>query len=178
MSSLSDRYSAERTAFGRLKKLCESKVVRWEYWDRPVWHWDPYYFLEARQKPKRVTKDKAWFGYGYDKENRVAVIHQFSIGKPGNLHAMEFLRYSGNKIAGSDFIAEALYEGNKVVGSDFQAGGVLADVFEATLSGGRIVRVEHLIGGLRHGIGRRLNGKEIRSPRSWRGGADARPIAR
>jgi hypothetical protein len=57
---------------------------------------------------------------------------------------MTFLRHSGDKIIGSDFFPEAVYSGNRVVGNDWQAGGVLADVFEATLSSGKVVRLERL----------------------------------
>lgn len=74
-SALYSRFNAEEKAFSRLRKLCESKVVRWEYWDWPEWHWEPDYFLDARQKGKRVTKARAEFGYGCDKEDKVAVIH-------------------------------------------------------------------------------------------------------
>jgi hypothetical protein len=127
MSSLTDRFLAEDKAFGRLKKLCESKVVRWRYWDWPAWHWDPDYFLEGRQKPKQVAKQKARFGYGYDKDNRVVVVQQL-FGRPNKIVCVEFLRHSGNRIVGSHFLDD----------------GKLADVFEATLSEGRIVRVERL----------------------------------
>jgi hypothetical protein len=127
MGLLSNRFCSEEKAFGRLKKLCESKVVRWRYWDWPKWHWDPDYAMEARQKAKQVTKQQADFGYGYDKENRVVVIQDL-FGKPIEMEAVEFLRYSGNKMVGSHFLVS----------------GKLTNVFEATLSGGRIVRVERL----------------------------------
>ena len=127
MSLLTDRFLAEDKSFGRLKKLCESKVVRWKYWDWPEWHWDPDYFMEARQKPKQVAKEKARLGYGYDKDNRVVVVQEL-FGRPNKIECVEFLRHSGNKIVGSHFLDD----------------GKLADVFEATLSGGRIVRVERL----------------------------------
>jgi hypothetical protein len=139
MNPLLERFHAEKKAFNRLKKLCESKVV-------PKWHWEPDYHLESRQKGKEVPKERAWFGHGYDKENRVVVSHRYSIGSnPRMLHAMTFLRWSGKKVIGSEFIAEGISdERDIVIGSDFQVGGVLLDVFEATLSEARIVRVEHL----------------------------------
>jgi len=145
MSALLDRFWSERKskAFGRLKRLCESKVVRWDYWDWPKWHWDPYYFLGKGWKPKRVQKNRAQWGYGYDKENRVVVIQQFGgIGNADNLHSMQFLRWSGNKIVGSEFLGATIYSGDRVAGTDFKLGGDVADVFEATLSEGQIVRVE------------------------------------
>jgi hypothetical protein len=147
MGALLDRFSSERNAFVRLKKLCESKVVRWEYWDWPEWHWEPDYFLEARQKPKRVKKDQAEFGYGLDRNNRVVLVHKFEFGDPEEVHAMYFLRYSGNKLIGSEFLGATVYEGNKVLGADFERGGSVIDVFQATLSDSRIVRVERLHSG-------------------------------
>jgi len=94
------------------------------------WHWQPDLFLALRRIAKRVPKGQATVGYGYDKENRVVLIYEFGFEKPQKLKAMEFLRYSRDKIVGSHFRA---------------AGGVLADVFEATLAEGCIVRVERLM---------------------------------
>lgn len=148
-SALCSRFIAEEKAFSRLRKLFESKVVRWEYWDWPEWHWEPDYFLDAGQKSKHVTKARAKFGYGYDKENKATVIHEFDefggFGCADNLHSMQFLRWSGRKIVGSQFHGATVYAGDRVAGTDFKLGGQLTDVFEVTLSEGRIVRVEHLM---------------------------------
>lgn len=131
MNPLEQRFFAEERAFFRIRKLCESKVVRWDYWQRPRWYWDPELILEQRREPKRAPKDKARFAYGYDNEGRVPVIHQFSQRYPQELDSVQFLRYSGNKIIGSQVQED-----------------MLADVFEASLSEGRIVRVEHFVTGI------------------------------
>jgi len=144
MNPLLKRFNSERKVFATLRKRSESQVVRWEYWNWPKWNWDPDDALELRRIAKRVPKERASNGYGYDKENRVIVIQQFR-GNPPKLWWMEFLRYSGDKMMGSHFLAGAIYSENKVIGNDFQAGGVLANVFEATLSSGRIVRAERLM---------------------------------
>ena len=148
MSQLLERFHAERNAFERIRKQSESKVARWAYWDRPDWFWDPEYVVKywSSRPPQRTQKEKARYAYGYDDKKRVTVIHSFSFGDPRKLNSMEFLRYSGDRIVGSHFIAEAIYSGNMVVGNDWEAGGVLADLFEATLSGGRVVKVEQLYG--------------------------------
>ncbi|GEM_PF-3474010 len=131
MNPLEKRFFAEEGAFIRIRKLCESKVVRWDYWQWPRWHWDPELVLEAPAKPKRAPIDKARFAYGYDNEGRVTVIHEFSQRHAQELNSMQFLRYSGNKIIGSEVQED-----------------MLADVFEASLSEGRIVRVEHFVTGI------------------------------
>src|SRR5947208_2880870 len=125
MNPLLERFHKERKAFNRLRKVCESKVVRWEYWNWPLWYWDPEDFLEVRKYAKRVSKDKAHFGLGHDKDGKVVLIHQFDvIGEPRKLLYMDFLRYAGNKIVGSQFLE-----------------GDLCEVFECNLAQGRIVRL-------------------------------------
>ncbi len=131
MNPLEKRFFAEEHAFIGIRKLCESKIVRWDYWQWPQWYWDPDLVLGAPGKPKRAPKDKARFAYGYDDEGRVTVIHQFSQQSPRELDSMQLLRYSGNKIIGSQVQQD-----------------MLADVFEASLSEGRIVRVEHFVTGI------------------------------
>ena len=98
-----------------------------------------------RQNPQRVSRDEAEVGYGRDQKNRVVAAYEFDVADPRKVSAMSFLRYSGDRIIGSHFIPGAVCSGNKVVGNDWTAGGVLADVFEATLAGGRIVRLECLM---------------------------------
>lgn len=146
-TSLLSRFNAEKNAFSRLKRLCESKVVRWIYWDIPPWSWDPAdHWLGLRHEAKKVPRDKASYGFGYDKANRVVVIHRFGLPMPGKIETMEFLRYSGNKIVGSKFFPKAIRSEDKVIGKDWSAGNYLVDVFEAILSDDRIVRVEQLMG--------------------------------
>src|SRR5437773_1762738 len=137
MNPLLKRFNADRKAFERIKKRTESKVARWEYWEWPRWHWEPDSFLEM--EPERARKGEAQFGYGRDKQSRVVVAYEFDLADSCKVRAMNFLRYSGDKIIGSHFIPEAIYSGNKVVGNDWAAGGVLVEVFDATLSGGHIV---------------------------------------
>lgn len=130
MTLLSKRFNAEQKALGRFRRLWEHKVVRWEYWEWPKWYWDPEKFLEQRQNVKRVPKDEAKFAYGHDKENRVVLIHRFSLGKPRELDSEHFLRYSSTRtISGSVVL-----------------GDKLSDVFEATVSDDHIVRLECLFG--------------------------------
>ena len=149
MNPLLERFHAEKNAFNRLKKLCESKVVRWKYWLWPDWYWEPDFFLGARQNSKPVKKEGAKFAFGYNNDNRVVVIRQFGgAGSRDGLHAMQFLRWSKKKIVGSIFFGATIYEGdsgNIVAGTDFRLGGNVADCFEATLSEERIVRVERLL---------------------------------
>jgi hypothetical protein len=137
MNALLQRFNAEQHAFGRLKKQAESKVVRWEFWKEPAWDWDPEQMLSNQvfaEIQVRVPKGKSAhaYGYGYDKEGRVVVIRHGSLTgaaeEEGCVHR-DFLRYAGNKIVGSEFIGESM-----------------SNVFEATLSESRIVRVEHLMG--------------------------------
>ena len=76
MNPLLERFHGEKRSFSRLKRLCESKVVRWRYWEWPDWHWEPDYFMgEGTIKPERAPKSKATYHYGYDREDRVVVIH-------------------------------------------------------------------------------------------------------
>src|SRR6476660_941190 len=131
MNSLLQRFNTERKAFERIKKQTEAKVVRWEYWEWPQWHWKPDSFPE--NPPKRARKGDARFAYGRDKQNRVVVVYEAGVidrSKPRDVH---FLSYSGKKITGFRFMPEAVYSGNKVVGNDWAAGGYLVDVFEATV---------------------------------------------
>jgi hypothetical protein len=128
MNPLLERFHAEKNAFNRIKKVCESKVVRWEYWDWPRWYWDPDFFLSARQNANRVKKEKAKFGLGYDKENRVVVIHWVGgIGRRDGLHSMQFLRWSAKKVVGSEFHGKTVYEGDTVARTDFRLSGNVSD---------------------------------------------------
>jgi hypothetical protein len=146
MNTLLQRFTAERKSFTTLRRQAEAKVVRWEYWDWPNWDWDPEHFLEL--EPERAKKGKANYAYGCDKQNNVVVIHHFKIGNPDKIHGMQFLRYAGNKIVGSNYGAEVIRDqGGKVVGTDFSVGGSLHNVYEATVLNGRIVRVESLRSG-------------------------------
>jgi hypothetical protein len=133
MNPLLKRFQTERKNFDQLRKLAESRVVRWDYWDTPTWYWDPEDLLEDRdnmvgpQKPKPATKAKAESSYGYDKGGRVVVIRERSRITPGEMDYTHLLRYTGNKLIGTRFM-----------------GDIPCDVFEATLSQGRIVRLEQL----------------------------------
>jgi hypothetical protein len=131
MSSLVDRLFAEKKAFKRLRKQAESKVVRWAYWDPPDWYWNPEYMVKYWNwgPPQRTQKGKAGYAYGYDDRGRVIIIHKFGAVDPAKLERVQFLRYGGDRIVGSVFGPE---------------GATLYDVFEATLSGGRIARVEQV----------------------------------
>lgn len=129
MNPLLERFHKEQKALNRLKNLCESKVVSWEYWNWPIWYWDPEDFLEVRKYAKKVSKDKAQFGLGRDKDGKVVLIRQFDVIAPRKLLYMDFLRYSGHKIIGSQFLE-----------------GDLCEVFECILVNGRIVRLECLYG--------------------------------
>jgi hypothetical protein len=147
--ALYKRYLAEEKAFERLKKQAESRVVRWRYWETPGWYWDPEYLVKYRiGKPERAPKATANYAYGYDDNDRVVVIQSSDLGDPGKIGGMDFLRYAGDKIAISHFIRGAIRnEKGIVIAIDFKYGGVLSDVFEATVSGNQIVRVEHWTGG-------------------------------
>jgi hypothetical protein len=146
-TSLLSRFNAEKKAFARLKKLSESKVVRWDYWDLPKWYWDPAdNFVRSRYLAEKTSQKDAGYGYGYDNLGRIVVIYRFGLPRPGKIERMEFLRYSGNKLVGSIFGPNAVYSGNTVIGSDWAAGSHVSNVFEATLSEGRIVMVEQLYG--------------------------------
>jgi hypothetical protein len=149
MSALGQRHKAEQKAFERLKKQAESKVVRWKYWEDPDWYYDPEYLVKYFSfPPERAPKAEASYAYGYDDKGRVVVIQSFDIGEAGKASSMDFLRYSGDEIAVSHFIAKAIKdESGKVVGNDFAVGGQLYDVFDVTLSNNRIVRVEHWMPG-------------------------------
>ncbi len=143
-SALFSRFNAEKNSFNRLKTTCESKVVRWDYWDLPKWYWDPAdTYVRSRYLAKKTSRKDASYGYGYDNLGRIVVIYNFDAPK---ITAMEFLRYSGNKLVGSCFGPEAIHSEGKVVGSDWEAGSYLSNVFQATLSEGRIVMVEQLYG--------------------------------
>jgi hypothetical protein len=93
MNPLLQRLNADRKAFERIKKQLESKVVRWEYWEWPRWHWEPGSFLEMG--PQRARKGKAQFGYGRDKHDRVVVAHEFDVADPCKVTAMNFLCKGG-----------------------------------------------------------------------------------
>jgi hypothetical protein len=154
MNPLLKRYFAEQKSFARLRRQCESKVVRWEFWNWPRWHLDPQQMLEFRalaQLAKRVPKAAAEYAYGYDEQNRVVVLRHGQ----SCIH-QEFLRYSGNKIAGSTFV-----------------GNTAADAYDATLSQGRVVRIERACNvSLPLWIGKPSPGTAIELPWSSR---DARP---
>ncbi len=130
MDPLLERFFAERKSSAQIRKLCEPKVVRWEYWNRPKWHLDPqdmlsYGTLVRIAQP--VPEDAAEYAYGYDKEGRVVVVRQGLASKVGEgCIRRDFLRYSDNRIIGSRFL-----------------GDTATDAFEATLSAGRVVRIEH-----------------------------------
>lgn len=143
-TSLLSRFNAEKNAFSRLKRLCESKVVRWDYWDLPRWYWDPAdLYVRSRYLATKTGRKEADIGYGYDNLGRVVVIHHFD---PPKITSMEFLRYSRKKLVGSCFGPEAIRSEGKVIGSDWSAGSYVSNVFEAILSEGRIVLVEQLYG--------------------------------
>jgi hypothetical protein len=129
VGTLLDRFSAEEGAFKRLQKVCESKVVRWKYWETPDWHWDPEKFIGSTSA--KAAKGEAAYAYGYDKENRVTVIHGFDTDRK-KLSSTDFLRYAGDKIVGTHFI-EVSHERP-------------SDVFDATFVEGRITRLECLYG--------------------------------
>lgn len=147
MNPLLERFSTEKKkeqlGFSRLRKQFESKVTRWVYWDWPKWYWEPDRYLLLGAKSKPVQKEKARFGLGHDQAGNIVVIHRFSL--QGKLEAMDFMRYSKGKIIGSHYIAGAICKDGRVVDNDFQAGGVLAEVFEALVQGGHIVRLECLM---------------------------------
>lgn len=143
-SALFSRFNAEEKAFSRLKRNCESKVVRWDYWDLPKWYWDPAdVYVESRFLAKKTSRKDASYGYGCDILGRIVVIYHFY---PQKITAMEFLRYSGNKLVGTSYGPEAIRSEGMVIGSDWAAGSYVRNVFEATLSEGRIVMVEQLYG--------------------------------
>jgi hypothetical protein len=99
-------------------------------------------------EPERAPKATADYAYGYDDKDRVTVIQSFDLGEPRKIGTMDFLRYAGDKIAVSHFIAEAIQNEKGInIANDFKCGGVLSDVFEATVSENQIVRVEHWSGG-------------------------------
>src|SRR5215470_12987448 len=114
MNPLLERFHAEKKSFNRLKKLCESKVVRWKYWVWPDWYWEPDMFVAVSLKPKRAKKGEGEYGYGYDKENRVVVIYEFDSFDSEKVDAMTFLRWSSNKIVGSKFHGAVFYSGDRV----------------------------------------------------------------
>jgi len=149
MNTLLERFNAERKAFERLKKQAESKVVRWRYWETPDWYWEPEYMVKYWiGEPERAPKATADYAYGYDDKDRATVIQNFDLGEPRKIGSMDFLRYAGDKIAISHFIPEAIQNEKGInIANDFKYGGVLADVFEATVSENQIVRVEHRSGG-------------------------------
>lgn len=133
MNPFLERFHAESNAFGRLKKLCESRVTRWDFLQWPDWDWDPEVMRSNQtfaKYQKRLSEEKAKYAYGYDKEDRVVVVRR---GLPSEDNAIwNFFRYSGNRIVGSAFV-----------------GNTTSNVFEATLAEGRIVKVEHLMGNVR-----------------------------
>jgi hypothetical protein len=129
MPSLEKRHQTEERAFARLRKLCESKVARWEYWTGENWHWDPEYPLKYADKPysaRRTTKEKALCIYGLDKLGRVVVMKSGCLWeKDESAINHDFLRYSGNSLVGSCFF-----------------GNDLLYVYDARLNEGRVVHVE------------------------------------
>jgi hypothetical protein len=145
MNALAKRYTVEQEAFARLKKQAESKVARWRYWETPDWYWEPEYQVKYWSgEAERAPKSTASYAYGYDDKDRVIIIHHYAIGQPRKIEGMDFLRYVGNKILVSQFIPEAVQDQKGMnIENDFKYGGVLSDVFEATVSGGHIARVEH-----------------------------------
>ena len=129
MSKLYKLWSKQRKdkkAYARLRKQCESKVARWDYWQTPDWHWDPDYELEERQSPERGRKEDALYRYGYDSHNRVIFIREAILSaEEDDDCTFYFLCYSGNTMLGSQFL-----------------GRDACSVLEATISEGRIVHVE------------------------------------
>ncbi|MEK7781640.1 MAG: hypothetical protein AAB370_09110 [Verrucomicrobiota bacterium] len=128
MSSLNKQLTedpAVKKAFGRLRRRCKSNVARWEYWLWPDWHWIPDYLLEHHKSPKRTSRKKACYHYGYDAVGRVVFIREDFEPEDEDDGTFYFLRYSGNTVSGFELL-----------------GGELYPVFEAALSNGRIVKLE------------------------------------
>jgi hypothetical protein len=129
MPSLEKRHQTEEKAFARLRKLCESKVVRWEYWTEEKWHWDPEHPLKYASKPysaKPTTKEKALCIYGLDQLGRVIVMKSGCLWeKDESAINHDFLRYSGNSLTGSRFFGNDLF-----------------CVYDARLNEGRVVHVK------------------------------------
>ena len=93
---IAKRFEQEATTYKKIRDSVMPKVVRWEYFLEPAWHWHPTY--EVTHQP--ATKKEANYGYGYDRSGRVIVIlSDMQLPPPTE----EFLRYSGNVIEVSDF---------------------------------------------------------------------------
>jgi hypothetical protein len=119
------RWRKEENACKRLRKITEERVVRWEYWTGYHWHWKPSEYESVEKTAKRTTREKAWYTYSYDAQDRVIVI---KFGFPGDENPTpeeEFLSYSRDSIQSTKYYEEQL-----------------RDVAEATLVNGRITRVE------------------------------------
>ncbi len=135
MHPLEQRFDAEENGYRHLRKSCESKVVRWEHWDNFYWHWDPVEQMTYQDEwwkehpPKRTSKDKALYSYGYDASGRVVVIHSALPGKELSETTQEFIRYSGTVLTSSTFYGDSLLE-----------------VSAANMVGTRTIRVENVGG--------------------------------
>ena len=129
MPSLEKRHQTEEKAFARLRKSCELKVMRWEYWTEENWHWDPEHPLKYASKPysaKQTTKEKALCIYGFDQLGRVVVMKSGCLWKKDeSVINHDFLRYSGNSLTGSRFFGNDLFY-----------------VYDARLNESRVVHLE------------------------------------
>ena len=135
MHPLEHRFEAEENVYHRLLKSCEANVVRWEYWNGFHWHWDPVEQMTYQDEwwkkhpPKRTSKDKALYSYGYDAKGRVAAIRSGLPGKALSEMTQEFIRYTGATLISSTFL-----------------GADLLEVSTANISGTRTVQVENVGG--------------------------------
>lgn len=108
--SIHEKAAAEQSAYKRLLKQTEAKVVRREYWDcldsRFPWHWNPSKYclclIEGpRGRPKPVSKsDGSYHEYGFDSSGRRILIRTVCFNK---LRKEHFIRYSGDRFIASMF---------------------------------------------------------------------------
>ncbi len=113
MHAIQKRWETEQTAFSKLQKACEAKVVRWEYWDSFVRHWNPEVEIEEKEilrrygitnPPKQLDEaDSAVeYAYGYDADDRLLIIRHIS-----GIHTQtEFIRYPSGSLVSSIFLRD------------------------------------------------------------------------
>ena len=129
--AIEKRFKQEANAYNAIRDLVTPKVVRWEYFLAPAWHWRPDW--ELSHQP--ATKKNARYGYGYDRSNKVIVI--LSHMNAGS-SVEEFLRYSKDRIESSEFFKGALRE----VETGFLKNGQVVRIEQAGRNGSCIETVE------------------------------------
>ena len=116
--AIEKRLKQEANAYEAIRDAVMPKVVRWEYFLEPAWHWRPDQSLSHQP----ATKKNARYGYGYDRSNQVIVMLSYRTGGPS---LEEFLRYSNDRIESSEFFK-----------------GLIREVQTGFLKNGRVVRIE------------------------------------